>query len=335
MTNSPMVAEVNRLIANLLACGDEVFMPGVGSLYTEWRGAKQLSKTIILPPARVVSFSSQERGGSLVNEIGRSALCDADSAQDIYDRWLGHTYADGVLTIEGVGVLKFKNFTPDPEFDTTLNPQGHAPVQIKPIRRQDWVLWTGCAALLIAAGSLVYLLFNSDMFYTTEDFFAGHTSATDVTQTESTAPEQRAAEKITFEDLVGGKSAVEAAAVEEVDAEEVDAEEVPVAAPAEQQAQQPVSKPKPELAPQTDAYAPVAMTSGMRYVVMGVFSTPENAARAARDAVAKNASIRCKVYVFGEKYMVSPFSSADAAACDKFIRDNSGTFTGLWPHTAR
>ncbi|MFR6634544.1 MAG: hypothetical protein ACLUQ6_06305 [Alistipes onderdonkii] len=57
-----------------------------------------------------------------------------------------------MLTIEGVGVLKFKNFTLAPAFDRLLNPQGHEPVRIKPARRLDWALWVGIAAIVIAAG---------------------------------------------------------------------------------------------------------------------------------------------------------------------------------------
>lgn len=35
MSNYPMVNEINRLVGDLLAGGGEVFLPGVGSLYTE------------------------------------------------------------------------------------------------------------------------------------------------------------------------------------------------------------------------------------------------------------------------------------------------------------
>ena len=148
-----MVDEVNRLVGNLLAGGSGVFLPSVGSLFVERRGARRLSKRTVLPPARVVSFSSQQRGMSLVDELARTVQCDAAGAQDIYDRWLSRTREGDVLTIEGVGVLKFKNFTLAPAFDRLLNPQGHEPVRIKPARRLDWALWVGIAAIVIAAGT--------------------------------------------------------------------------------------------------------------------------------------------------------------------------------------
>ena len=146
-----MVDEVNRLVGNLLAAGSGVFLPGVGSLFVERRGARRLSKRSVQPPCRVVSFSSQQQGVSLADELARTLHCDAAGAQDVYDRWLSRTREGDVLTIEGVGVLKFKNFTLAPAFDRLLNPQGHEPVRIKPARRLDWALWVGIAAIGIAA----------------------------------------------------------------------------------------------------------------------------------------------------------------------------------------
>ena len=157
MSNYPMVDEVNRLVGNLLAAGSGVFLPGVGSLFVERRGARRLSKRSVQPPCRVVSFSSQQQGVSLADELARTLHCDAAGAQDVYDRWLSRTREGDVLTIEGVGVLKFKNFTLAPAFDRLLNPQGHEPVRIKPARRLDWALWVGIAAIVIAALSLIHI----------------------------------------------------------------------------------------------------------------------------------------------------------------------------------
>ena len=80
---------------------------------------------------------------------------------------------------------------------------------------------------------------------------------------------------------------------------------------------------------------PARLVSGRRYVVLGVFSTPENAARAAQLARDKEGSFRCGVYRFGAKFMVSPFESEDAEACTLFIRAHAETFPGMWTYTAR
>ena len=41
MNATPMTEQVGRLVGNLLAGGGEVFLPGVGTLYTERRPARR------------------------------------------------------------------------------------------------------------------------------------------------------------------------------------------------------------------------------------------------------------------------------------------------------
>ena len=77
------------------------------------------------------------------------------------------------------------------------------------------------------------------------------------------------------------------------------------------------------------------MTSGRHYVVMGVFSSAQNAERAARDAASKDVAMTCGVYRFGAKFMVSPFESEDPEACKLFIRAHAERFPGMWTYTAR
>ena len=301
-----MVDEVNRLVGNLLAAGSGVFLPGVGSLFVERRGARRLSKRYIQPPCRVVSFSSQQQGVSLADELARTLHCDAAGAQDVYDRWLSRTREGDVLTIEGVGVLKFKNFTLAPAFDRLLNPQGHEPVRIKPARRLDWALWVGIAAIVIAAG------------------IPADSSATAGVTDEGTAT--AVAGTKAAETDVAGSSAVGAAGTADSAGDRADA--AVTRADAKPAGQRPGSAPRVST-------EPASLVSGHRYVVLGVFSTPENAARAAADAEARDASVRCGVYRFGNKFMVSPFEAPDAEACTLFIRNYSDRFPGLWTYTAR
>ena len=59
MNANPMEEQIGRLVGNLLAGGGEIFLPGVGSLYTERQGARRLNRRTVLPPSRTVAFTSQ------------------------------------------------------------------------------------------------------------------------------------------------------------------------------------------------------------------------------------------------------------------------------------
>jgi len=158
---SQMVEQVSRLIANRLASGGDIYLPNVGSLYVVFQGAEQLSKRWVQPPYRRIDFTSQERGESLVDMIARAASCDADAARAVYDRWLEQTRQEEVLTVAGVGTLKFKSFTPVSKFERRLNPQGRAPVRLRRKGCVDWVMVLGVAAIVAAALVIGYYLMQS------------------------------------------------------------------------------------------------------------------------------------------------------------------------------
>ncbi len=320
-----MVDQLNRLVGDLLASGAELYLPGVGTLYVERRAAQRLSKRSILPPARVVAFSSQQRELSLVDEIARVAGCEKTEAQEIYDRWLSRTYENEILTIEGVGTLKFKNFTPDPAFDKRLNPQGHEPVRVKPARGLDWVMWTGIAAVVIAACAGGLVLWK---------YYGGET------------PEKDVVVEVVVANTADGTNA-SADSLEQADATAMSqpAEVALANRPEAASAQQPdtpsvrqsgtTSGHQSQVRPAGTTDAPASLVSGRRYVVFGVFSTRENAARAVAGVVAKDASMQCGVYRFGEKFMVSPFDADNTEACARFIREKRDRFPDLWTYTAR
>ena len=345
MSNYPMVNEINRLVGDLLAGGGEVFLPGVGSLYTERRGARRISRRSVLPPSRAVSFTSQERGVSLVDEIAR-VMREAGGyenpeaeAQAVYDRWIARVHRADLLTVEGVGELKFKNFIPDEAFDLRLNPQGREPVRVRVQRRFDWPLWVGIAAIVIAAGfgGAEFLRINSsdipepgaaaEVARTLPAADAGipaDSSATAGVTDDGTAT--AVAGTKAAETDVAGSSAAGAAGTADSAGDRADA--------AVTRADAKPAGLRPGSAARVST-EPASLVSGHRYVVLGVFSTPENAARAAADAEARDASVRCGVYRFGNKFMVSPFEAPDAEACTLFIRNYSDRFPGLWTYTAR
>lgn len=318
MSNYPMVTELNRLIGDRLASGSEIFLPGVGSLYTERCAARRISRNEIVPPYRIIGFSSRERGVSIVGQLMRDTDCDEAQAQEIYNRWLDKTRQDDTLVIEGVGTLKLKSFVIDPEFEKRLNPQGHTPIRVKS-NRSDWVIWCGAAAIAVALGIGIYqyaVLQPAKM------------------------PQQRPASTATPVAESAPDLPATTTAPEDFPTEAADAPTAETPATATPAAETPAAAvPAPAGQPAADAPRrddePHNMISGHRYVVLGVFSTPENAARAARQYREKDPDMQCEVLVFGSKFMLSPFHSASADDCSDYIARARQAHEGLWIYTAR
>lgn len=326
MNANPMEEQIGRLVGNLLAGGSEVFMPGVGSLYVERQGAKRLDKRSVLPPCRVVLFTSLQRGVSLVDEIARVMRENGvepenpeSGAQAVYDRWIARVHKVNLLTVEGVGELRFKNFMLEEAFDRRLNPQGHEPVRIPVRRRFDWAMWVGVAAILIAVvyGGREFLMLYPD------------TPKAEVAVGGAAEPVPDSL-TVSRPDALAG-----APAVEQPEAADSQAGNAVSGTAAAETAAEPVAVPALSAEEQKAQETPMQLLSGRHYVVLGVFSTVENAARAIRETAAKEPGFRCRIYYFGEKFMVSPFSSDDTEVCTQFIRAQSENFPGMWTYTAR
>lgn len=388
-----MTGQVAKLVGNLLAGGGEVFLPGVGSLYVERRGARRIDRRHVAPPSRTVLFTSQQRGPSLVDEIGRVLRVSgvrpenpAPEAQQVYDRWTAAAQTDGTLTVEGVGTLRFKDFKLDEAFDRRLNPQGHAPVRVRAPKRFDAVLWIGIVAIVCVLGGTGYWWFEGR----TGERTGGLTSAsgavagaladaaaetTERSGVESSAGTDLLAENSGADASVGGAETTGDAAsngsgtasghLEAARAAETtgttgadrttgtegtdrtagttgtDRTTGPEGTPGTAGSAGSVGTSESGgAAVQTQSsagagFGPSKMISGHHYVVMGVFSTVENAERAARDAASKDVAIACGIYRFGAKFMVSPFESDDREACRLFAAAHEERFPNMWTYTAR
>ena len=145
-----MVAEVNKIIYNMLVSGRGVYLPDVGTLFIERQAARKISDNKLLSPRNVVSFTTQVQAPSLVDEITTIANCEAAQSQDIYERWIAKTRIDNTLTINGVGKLVDKSFTMDNDFSAILNPQGSKVLIVR--RKKQSHLWL---YILSAATSVV------------------------------------------------------------------------------------------------------------------------------------------------------------------------------------
>lgn len=353
MNGNSMVEQVNRLVGNLLAANSVVWLPDVGTLRVERQAARRLSRREVQPPVRLVNFSSQRSGESLVDAIARAARCDQATAEDIYARWLSRVRTENGVVMEGVGELKFKNFTPDEAFDRRLNPQGRKPMRVHTPRRLDWSVWVGLVAAVLAVGGLVYQfgLERNPLDEPEAELVEASEPAAGEALAAGSAVEDAAAEAggvvAAGNDAAAatGNAAGTNAAVAPADAA---AKGAPTGAPAPRPAEaanpsvsapaasaQPSAQVAAAPEPAAPAGEPLRMTSKRHYVVLGVYSTLENAERAAAIAAKKEPAMRCTVYRFGGKFMVSPFESDDVEASRQFMRAGRSAFPEMWVYSAK
>ncbi|MDE5622278.1 MAG: hypothetical protein K2I59_04740, partial [Alistipes sp.] len=227
-------------------------------------------------------------------------------------------------------------------------PQGREPVRVKPVRRVDWVLWFGIAAIVGVLGFVTFwwlcertVSMNPELGPAARTHVVVPAESAD-TEVTATVPDGEVAEepsdpvsadsgavaRSTAGDVVGTDSVGAAGTAA---AEDASGAAVGNAAAAGNTG----DSGSVGRAASATAEHPAALVSGRKYVVLGVFSTPENAARAVESVGAKNGAMRCGIYRFGGKLMVSPFESDDADACTLFIRAHAGEFPDMWTYTAR
>lgn len=71
------------------------------------------------------------------------------------------------------------------------------------------------------------------------------------------------------------------------------------------------------------------------WVVVGSYSTHENAERAIRSIVSEQKADCCEVLPLGKMYAVAVFGSGDKVECERFVRDNRHIFKQSWVHTPK
>ena len=152
-----MVAEVNKIIYNMLVSSRGVYLPDVGTLYIERQAARKIANNKLLSPRNVVCFTSQEQAPSLVNEITSIAKCESSQSQDIYERWIAKTRVGNTLTIEGIGKLVDKSFTTEDSFNSILNPQGSKVLVVRRKKSNLWLYILSAVCILFALGMFVFI----------------------------------------------------------------------------------------------------------------------------------------------------------------------------------
>lgn len=320
-----MVAEVNKIIAGELLGHRAVTISGVGTLYVAHRGARRLSRRQIAAPRNEVEFRSSEDGVALAELIRRAAGCDAAQAQAIFERWLAKTRTGEVLTLEGIGTLHHHAFTADPAFAARLNPAGDDVVTLQP-RMNRFVVAVAVVAVAVAVGVFGYIEFGPKSV------------ARLIPRSERMQP--RRSEVIEEKNVPApvGEEAPTAAPIAQDSVAEVAAPASVTAEDAAGADTVAIAGVRPaEPVPPAGGSVPTAdrLQSGWCYVVFGVFSTEENAARCREQLLRDEPSLTVGVYPFGAKYMVAPFAAQDRAACERFVREHRPAWPDLWIYAKR
>lgn len=293
---------ITQLLFNALAQRQTVVLPGIGSLRFK-RIAAKLEGSTLTPPRNMFRYSSREEGRSLLDMLISAAGCTREEGEEAYRRWLRRIKQGHSIVIEGVGRIEEDFFKPSDELEQLLNPVASAPLTIK--RRRSWRgVWITLAAVAVigVAGAAWWYV-----------------------QMQPTSTPAVVAQKVE-------KPRTEVVEVAEktdsVVAEQVATEVAPEVAPVQKE-----SAPAPAPTPAPVSTEVGEMTSGMSYVVMGVFSTEENARKYVTQLAKRAPEIGCRIYRFqGAKFMVSGFESVDGAAATTFIREHRTQFPDLWAY---
>lgn len=315
-----MVNQVNNIIFNLIVSGRGVWLPDIAALRTVRRPAQPgTSSRTVLPPRLVVEFTSHREGVSLVEEIARVASIEESAARDIYDRWIEKCLVDGILTIDGIGVLRGKSFVADNALTELLNADAGGEIKVVKRRRSHRLqVIVSVVLLLTAAAGALYWLLCCDMTNAQSD-------DTDAVELPAAVVQPAAADAV---EQITEPSAAEPqqeqtgeTSIDEGQTSASDAEPERVAA-AETEAAEVETKPAAE--------------SAIRYrVIIGSYSTRSNAERAMADALKRVPGLRCEIRPLGRLFAVAAFGAPTREECEEFIREHRSDFPQAWTNPAK
>ena len=126
---------IDKIIRSTLLCSRKVFLPDAGTLYIEYKGAKRISDSEIMPPHNLVAFSCERHkdAPSVVDKTAQAGGIEPSQADELYRSWLCEArHKDGSILIQGVGTI-----SPDGKIEAEsgfydfLNPDRSAFIKIK------------------------------------------------------------------------------------------------------------------------------------------------------------------------------------------------------------
>ena len=196
-----MVSEVNKLIYTTLITSGGVLLPEVGTIFIERKPATALSKKRISAPRYELSFSSHRPATSIVDSIQLATNISEKEVLDIYGRWLDKVRVDGVVTIEGVGVLHNKSFVADSALLSQLNPSNSAVIEVVTNKNRVALYFAPILLMIVAIIAGVKYLALPSCNNQTNEVVAEVTERDPITQPEQNVTPIEEEENLISEDI--------------------------------------------------------------------------------------------------------------------------------------
>ena len=303
-----MVTEVNKIVYNTLITERAITLPNVGTLSVVRHAATMISKDVVASPKLSIEFSSHAKAISIVELIAQIGGVEVTAAEDIYSRWLEKVRNGSTLTIEGVGVLRNKSFEVDKELDSLLNGASATPVTVRHIRKNRTALWFGFALSIITLALSLIVIFKDDV----ATMFNGCACVKYVETTSVESAEVAVDDSVTSVDTHVAYVVDESVAEEEFVA---------------------VNDIEDEQTPLVDDWT---LRDDIRHwVVVGSYSTMENAELAVTTTEKSNEEIRCKIFKLGKMFAVAIYGSDDYEECAEYKQKYSNKFKQAWIFTPK
>lgn len=295
-----MVSEVNKIIYNRLVSNGALYIPDVGTLTLLRQPAMYTSRKRIVSPRYFVDFSADKIADSLVDIIADVASVDVATAEDICLRWLDKVRTEDGFTIEGVGILKSGHFTIDEALEAQLCPFGVDYINVT-TRRRGWA-FAAVACVVLMLGGVSAWWFMCD--------------------TATVEPQILVAEEIVVEE----SQIVETEVVETI------VEETEEQGGAAEQIAEIMETPEPDVVTPADWRD----NENIRHwVVIGSYSTTENAERAIKEFETKSPDLMFSRIRLGSMYAVTSYGSTEKVDCEEFVQNHKSEFVQLWIYTPK
>ena len=287
--------QVSNLVYNALAKRQGVVLPGIGTLYAVTVPAEMQKPGVVTPPVNRVELVTDELPGipHIVDLIAGYDQTDPEQAREIYNRWLAENCSEEGVTIGAVGNIREGVFTPDPGLEEALNPVDTGAVRLPGrIDAKRVAMWV-VFAVLIGVGISV----GAIVWYEYS--------------------EQMRIVRLSEQPVL--PASVPAAP-------DSPAVKVPVAAV-------PAKQPEPVREPATVPAAKlVPATAAMHYyVIVGTYSTDQNAEKFIASAKKKNDQLEyAKIPMPNGKILVSVFGATAETEANRMKNEVSGLFPDAW-----